>query len=112
MIRTVALASGSNGNSIHVETPDARLLFDAGVSGRRLAERAAARGVELDRVDALLLSHGHHDHVCGAGVIARRHRVPVFASSGTWRRIDAKVGRVATRARFVPGSSDGEEARD
>ncbi len=104
-MRAVALASGSNGNAIYVETGDARLLFDVGVSGRTLAARAALRGVGLDSLDAVLLSHGHHDHVCGAGVIARRHHVPVLASAGTWRRIDGKVGRVEQRGRFAPGST-------
>ena len=103
-MRAVALASGSNGNAIYVETADARLLFDVGVSGRALAARAALRGVSLEKVDAVLLSHGHHDHVSGAGVIARRYRLPVMASAGTWRRVDGKVGRVEQRGRFEPGA--------
>ena len=32
-----SLQSGSNGNSNYVETADARLLFDAGISGRQAA---------------------------------------------------------------------------
>lgn len=104
-MRAVALASGSNGNAIYVETRDARLLFDVGVSGRMLAARGTLRDVHLDRVDAVLLSHGHHDHVCGAGVIARRFRVPVLASPGTWRRVDGKVGRIEQRGRFAPGAT-------
>ncbi len=105
MIHTVALASGSNGNSIHVETPDARLLFDAGLSGVRLAERAAMRGVDLDRLDALLLSHNHGDHVGGAGVIHRRHGVKLFATRGTWRATRGRAGRVDAPGLFRAGET-------
>lgn len=92
MIEAVALASGSNGNAIYVETPDARLLFDCGLSARRLGERAAKRGVDLDRVDALIVSHEHSDHVAGAGVVHRRHGMPVYGTRGTLSMIRDKIG--------------------
>ena len=34
-MKVVALQSGSNGNCIHVEAAGTRLLFDAGISGKR-----------------------------------------------------------------------------
>lgn len=94
MIRTVALASGSNGNSIYVETKDARLLFDAGLSGKKLAERAHLRDVDLPKVDALLISHNHGDHVGGAGVLHRRYGLPLFATRGTWGAARQRMGKV------------------
>ena len=104
-IRAVALASGSNGNSLYVETPDVRLLIDAGVSGKRLAERAATRDVDLRTVDALLLTHNHGDHVCGAGVIHRRYGVPVLATRGTWSVVGRRLGRVREVRTFRAGES-------
>ncbi len=103
-MRTVALASGSNGNAIYVETADVRLLFDAGLSGKALAVRARARGVDLSRLDALLLSHNHADHVAGAGVIHRRYGVPLRASRGTYRAVRGRIGRVEAFHRFSAGS--------
>jgi len=90
----VALASGSNGNSVYVETADARLLFDAGLSGRRLQARAESRGVDLARVDALILSHNHSDHTAGAGVLHRRFGLPLYATKGTWKASRGRLGRV------------------
>ena len=95
MIRTVALASGSNGNSIYVETGDTRLLFDAGLSGKRLRERAERCGVDLAKVDALLISHNHGDHVTGAGVLHRRYGLPLFATRGTWGAARHRLGMVS-----------------
>jgi len=105
LIRTVALASGSNGNSIYVETTDARLLFDAGLSGKKLAERAVLRGVDLANVDALLISHNHSDHVGGAGVLHRRFGLPLFATRGTWGAARQRMGKVSGLTRFSAGES-------
>ena len=104
-MRTVALASGSNGNSIYVETGDVRLLFDAGISGTRLAARAESRGIDLDRVDALLLSHNHSDHVNGAGVAHRRFGPRIHASRGTWNAVRHRLGKVESPAVFRAGAT-------
>lgn len=104
-VLSVALASGSNGNAVYVETADAKLLFDAGASGRQLEARARSRGIALERIDALVLSHHHSDHVSGAGVIARRYRVPVHATPATWRVAGGRMGPVPTQGRFLPGET-------
>lgn len=104
-MRSVALASGSNGNAIWVETRDARLLFDAGISGKKLQERSATRDVDPFDVDALLLSHNHSDHTCGAGVAHRRFGVPIHATRGTWRVISKRMGRVEGPRIFTGGET-------
>ncbi|MHC4470353.1 MAG: MBL fold metallo-hydrolase [Planctomycetota bacterium] len=104
-MRTVALASGSNGNAIHVETTGARLLFDAGLPARALAARAEAVGVDLDRVDALILSHNHWDHSSGAGVAHRRFGMPVMATTGTWSAVAHRVGKVREARTFRAGET-------
>lgn len=47
-----------------VSTPDARVLFDCGHAGRRRALLAAL--AKHGRIDALMLSHGHYDHLQNA----------------------------------------------
>jgi len=54
------------------------VLVDAGLPGRQLEARLAAAGIAPERVGALLVTHGHRDHLSGVGVWARRHRVPVY----------------------------------
>jgi phosphoribosyl 1,2-cyclic phosphodiesterase len=104
-LKFVALASGSNGNSVLVETADAKLLFDAGTSGKRLAERAHSRGVSLHGIDALLVTHNHSDHVGGAGVIHRRYGPPLLMSRGTWRVSQRRLGRVSEWRAFRAGET-------
>jgi 7,8-dihydropterin-6-yl-methyl-4-(beta-D-ribofuranosyl)aminobenzene 5'-phosphate synthase len=55
------------GLSIHVETEQARILFDAGPSGV-VVDNAEALGIDLGQVDAAVLSHQHFDH--GGGLEA------------------------------------------
>lgn len=42
-----------------------RFLFDTGTSKDGMLENAALFGVDLEKVDAIILSHGHFDHFTG-----------------------------------------------
>jgi phosphoribosyl 1,2-cyclic phosphodiesterase len=88
----LSLQSGSNGNCIYVETPDARLLFDAGISGIQAERRLAEYGRDIRRVDAVIISHDHFDHVRCAGVFHRKYGLPVFISRRTLRAAEEYRG--------------------
>ncbi|MEW6252823.1 MAG: MBL fold metallo-hydrolase [Planctomycetota bacterium] len=102
-MRTCALQSGSNGNAIYVEADGVRLLFDAGISGRLAARRLAEHGRDLRTVQALILSHGHSDHTCSAGVLHRRLKAPLYATPGTRRALRTRPGRPDGVCEFQPG---------
>ena len=78
-----SLQSGSNGNSIYVETSDARLLFDAGISGRQAQLRMAHHNRDINKVQALIISHDHNDHVCCAGIYHRKFNLPIYITRQT-----------------------------
>lgn len=83
IVRLCVLASGSSGNATLVATGRTRLLIDAGLSARELERRLAAAGETPDRLDAILVTHEHGDHVAGLPVLARKLRRPVFLSELT-----------------------------
>ena len=92
-MRFCSLGSGSTGNATLVETVDGarttRLLIDCGFTQRELEARLARVGLDTSRLDALFITHEHGDHIgCALGV-ARRHRVPLWMSRGTWRALGA-----------------------
>jgi phosphoribosyl 1,2-cyclic phosphodiesterase len=76
IVKFCALASGSSGNAALVATENTRVLLDAGLSMRELSRRLAAIGEDLSRLDAILVTHEHSDHVAGLPVIARSGRCP------------------------------------
>ncbi len=55
---------GEWGLAFLIETGKHRILFDAG-GGRTLFENARAMKVDLTRLDAIIVSHGHFDHTGG-----------------------------------------------
>ncbi len=52
------------GMSLYIEADGFRLLFDTGSSGLFM-ENAKMLGVPLDKVDGVIISHGHYDHANG-----------------------------------------------
>lgn len=90
-----ALASGSSGNAWLVRCPEGALLVDAGLSGRAVAQAVESVGGSMDGVGLLLLTHDHADHAQGAGVIHRRHGIPLAMTRGTWRATRDRIGAVA-----------------
>ncbi len=55
---------------------DQNILFDPWFSGNPLASIAAS---ELPKIDAILVSHGHADHLGDAVEISKQHRVAIIA---------------------------------
>lgn len=78
-MKVILLQSGSAGNCLYVESEDVAILIDAGISARQLALRLADQGGDLAKVKAVIVSHGHRDHIGHAGVYHRRLGLPVFA---------------------------------
>jgi len=102
MVELIVLGSGSRGNATLVRAPRGALLIDAGLSARQLARRLEAVGQPPDRIDAILLTHEHGDHVGGVRVFTRRHRTPVFGNPATLEAADRALGD-AERVAFATG---------
>jgi phosphoribosyl 1,2-cyclic phosphodiesterase len=79
----ISLQSGSSGNCIYVETPGVKLLFDAGITGIQAAERLAVHGRDIRKVDAVIISHDHGDHIRHAGVFQRKYGLPIYVTPAT-----------------------------
>jgi phosphoribosyl 1,2-cyclic phosphodiesterase len=105
LVLTFSLQSGSNGNAIYVEADGVKLLFDAGISGRRAEQRANHHQRTLYDLDAVLISHDHRDHAAGAGIYQRRYRVPIFVTEPTYRAVRGDWGPVHDVRHFRPGDT-------
>jgi phosphoribosyl 1,2-cyclic phosphodiesterase len=103
-LRVCVLGSGSKGNCTYIESPEARLLIDAGLSAREIERRLRQIDRSPTALDGVLISHEHSDHIHGVGALARRYKVPVSANSATWQRAQHVVGVVNDRREFWTGS--------
>ena len=90
-MRFCSLGSGSTGNATVVEARSgattSRLLIDSGFSLRELDLRLARAGLQGGDLDAVFVTHEHGDHIGCALAFARRHRLALWMSRGTWRAI-------------------------
>lgn len=64
-----------------------RLLVDCGLGLKQLSVRLAQAGLADDDINALFITHEHSDHIGCARQFARRYRVPVWMSRGTYEGI-------------------------
>lgn len=78
-----SIASGSSGNCIYVGNEDTSLLVDAGISGKRVIEGLSAMDINPEKLKGLLITHEHSDHIKGVGVLARKFKVPIYATAET-----------------------------
>ncbi len=65
-----------------------RILVDAGLSRKEVFARLAAIDEDPQKLDAIMVTHEHSDHVCGLLPLARALNVPVFLSHLTAPAID------------------------
>ncbi len=78
------LASGSSGNAIYIGDEKNKILIDCGLSGKKTEELLQSRGSSCSELDGIILTHEHSDHIKGAGILARRWKLPIFTRPGTW----------------------------
>jgi phosphoribosyl 1,2-cyclic phosphodiesterase len=78
------LGSGSAGNATLVESGETRLLIDAGLGPRILAERLQSVGVDPGSLAAIFVSHEHSDHARGAAAFSAKWGVRLAGTRGTY----------------------------
>ncbi len=88
------IASGSNGNCCLVEDKNTSVMIDAGKSGLEIETRLNKLGKSLENVNAIILTHAHHDHIAGAGVLSRRYNLPIYMTKEVFSKENLKLGNI------------------
>lgn len=86
------LASGSKGNSIFFGSKNTKILIDAGISGKATKQKLEELQINIDQIDAILISHDHSDHIAGLKVLAMNHHIPILANGETAKGICQLLG--------------------
>jgi len=99
------LASGSSGNCALLEIDEAAYLVDAGLSGKKIADRLLSLGRTVEDIQGIFLTHEHSDHTLGLPVLARRKNIPVYSNQVTATCLQGELGAYANWKLFETGSS-------
>ena len=97
-----------------LETDKTRLLVDAGLGKKETLRRLAAVGREVDRLDGIVISHEHTDHIGSLAQVLGQWRTTVYLNEATHtevmrilpetshKRLD-RVEHIRAGQRFIVG---------
>ncbi|MGH9340658.1 MAG: MBL fold metallo-hydrolase [Acidobacteriota bacterium] len=77
------LGSGSSGNCTYISSGRTCLLVDLGFGKRSLQRRLKDADLDQRPITAVLLTHGHSDHISGVAAFAVQKSIAVFMNEGT-----------------------------
>lgn len=85
--RSLALAQHGVSYFISVKYEEGvkNILFDTGSSFHVIRQNAAIMGIDLGKIDAIVISHGHYDHAGGLRDLLDTVDAPVFAHPDIFR---------------------------
>jgi len=90
------LGSGSAGNCTLFESDGTRILVDAGFGPRETEKRLNLLGTSLEKVQGIVLTHEHYDHMRGAAKIAEKFGIPIYSTEGTLNARNIDRSKVPT----------------
>lgn len=88
-----------------METGRARVLIDAGLSAAEVVRRIEKIGAMPEKLDAILVTHEHVDHIRGVGPLSRRFGIPVYLNRRTLDRARKALGNLPVPVIIRTGDS-------
>ncbi len=85
------LASGSHGNCTVISTKDVNIMIDNGLNFRTLSERARLANIDLSKINAILITHEHSDHVKGIAGFCKKYSIPVYCHRQSKEFLDPMI---------------------
>jgi 7,8-dihydropterin-6-yl-methyl-4-(beta-D-ribofuranosyl)aminobenzene 5'-phosphate synthase len=98
---------GEWGLSMYIEADGLKVLFDTG-AGIAAPHNARLLGIDLTKVDRIILSHGHHDHTGGLRDMLKLigREVEVIAHPDIWASKYGRFGKKPPHFAGVPFSRE------
>lgn len=87
------LASGSKGNCSLIETASTRFLIDIGITYQRLKRELEKMNLNLNDIDAILLTHAHNDHTSGLKVLLKHTTFKIYTNKDIIKELTTDIDK-------------------
>lgn len=104
-MRVITFASGSRGNCALVSSRGTHLLIDAGISMKRIKASLADAGLTPADISGVLVTHNHTDHISGLAMMAKHHKIPIYAPRTVANHISWSTSGVEDCLKPIPVGS-------
>jgi phosphoribosyl 1,2-cyclic phosphodiesterase len=95
------LASGSSGNAILVGEEKRHFLVDCGITVKRLLTNLSMVNTLPGQIEGIIVTHEHIDHIKGVGALARKLKLPVYATNGLWEVMETTLGELRPEQKII-----------
>jgi phosphoribosyl 1,2-cyclic phosphodiesterase len=91
-VEIFVLASGSKGNMTYLKVGHIKIFVDAGISYKKIKEKMADYGEDLNAVQTILITHEHSDHIMGLKMLLKHNIIKdVYLTQGTYDAISDDI---------------------
>ena len=90
-MKVVVIGSGSKGNSTYIETKNAKVLIDTGLSFLQVRTRLLNQGIILDKLDAVFITHEHTDHIKELVSILTKTSATLYIEENSYLEANTKL---------------------
>lgn len=86
------LSSGSKGNSSLIESGNTKILIDLGTTTAYIEKELAKLNINLEDINAILISHIHSDHIKGLKQFIKKYKTIVYATEKLSLLLQKEIG--------------------
>lgn len=90
-MKFASLGSGSEGNALLISArsgvAETRVMLDCGFGLKEAESRLARHQVDPRELSGIIVTHEHQDHVGGVFRLARRYKIPVWMTHGSYEAV-------------------------
>lgn len=107
-LELIPLFSGSSGNSTLIRAGRKNILIDAGRNCKQIVNALGVAGTSPESIDAIFITHSHHDHLDALDVFVRKYPANIYATASTHKSLAKKFTKPHPYAEdiiIVPGEA-------
>lgn len=90
-MKIINLASGSKGNSTFISSGNTSILIDAGITIKRIDEELLKHHIKLNKLDGILVTHEHTDHIGQLAKVASHYKAPIYIVKESFENIPSCI---------------------